>query len=428
VNDAQLTCIRADEIKHSGPIDVPMYEQLLNADVVVADLSTSNKNAYYELGVRHALRPYSTVIICEDGIKTFPFDVNHSLIQQYHHMGDGIDFGEVERFRKVLTEVIVAVFNQEPRPKDSPVYTFLNQLAPPALAKMIHEVAEAAVQSSPGASEAQPAAAPPGAKLYSDLMDEIDAAQKTGDFEEAKSLLKVLRKRMKPGPGLPEDPYIIQRLAFATYKVKYDTVDKEVAALKEARDLLAQLTPDTSNDTETLGMWGTVHKRLWDKAADAGALDTAIRSYGRGFALRNDHYNGVNVAFMLNVRATYAMAPTPSGPPAPAQLAAAIADYVLAQRTREEVASICDAWLASHPPPDDGASQRAKDEYIKAKYWMIATKAEAFLGMGRSAEAEAAYQEAYALAAEPWMIDTTKDQRAKLERLLANSPLQYVKA
>src|SRR5258708_3547300 len=63
VMDAGLTCIRADEITHSGPIDVPMYEQLLQADVVVADLSTSNKNAYYELGVRHALRPYSTVVI-----------------------------------------------------------------------------------------------------------------------------------------------------------------------------------------------------------------------------------------------------------------------------------------------------------------------------------------------------------------------------
>jgi hypothetical protein len=37
-----------------------MYEQLLKADVVVADLSTSNRNAIYELGVRHALRPYTT--------------------------------------------------------------------------------------------------------------------------------------------------------------------------------------------------------------------------------------------------------------------------------------------------------------------------------------------------------------------------------
>ena len=51
VEAAGLKCIRADEIVHSGLIDVPMYEQLLNADVVVADLSTSNKNAFYELGV-----------------------------------------------------------------------------------------------------------------------------------------------------------------------------------------------------------------------------------------------------------------------------------------------------------------------------------------------------------------------------------------
>src|SRR5436305_576866 len=100
---AGLQCVRADEIVHSGLIDVPMYERLLNADVVVADLSTSNNNAFYELGVRHALKPYTTIVICEDGIKTFPFDVNHVAVRQYHHMGDGIDFDEVERFRDVLT-------------------------------------------------------------------------------------------------------------------------------------------------------------------------------------------------------------------------------------------------------------------------------------------------------------------------------------
>ena len=77
VEAAGLKCVRADEIVHSGLIDQPMYEQLLSADVVVTDLSTSNKNAFYELGVRHALRPYTTVVIAEDGIKAFPFDVNH---------------------------------------------------------------------------------------------------------------------------------------------------------------------------------------------------------------------------------------------------------------------------------------------------------------------------------------------------------------
>ena len=60
VEEAGLECYRADEIVHSGVIDVPMYQQILTADVVIADLSTSNSNAFYELGVRHALRPYTT--------------------------------------------------------------------------------------------------------------------------------------------------------------------------------------------------------------------------------------------------------------------------------------------------------------------------------------------------------------------------------
>ena len=75
VEAARLKCIRADEIVHSGLIDVPMYEQLLKADVVVADISTSNRNAVYELGVRHALRPYTTVIIAEEQMMKSPFSI-----------------------------------------------------------------------------------------------------------------------------------------------------------------------------------------------------------------------------------------------------------------------------------------------------------------------------------------------------------------
>src|SRR3954453_10024260 len=125
VEAAGLTCIRADEIVHSGLIDVPMYEQLLNADVVVADLSTSNKNAFYELGVRHALRPFTTVVICEDGAKTFPFDVNHVAIRQYHHLGEDIGSSEARRFQKLLTDAIVQIRQKDPRDQDSPVYEFL---------------------------------------------------------------------------------------------------------------------------------------------------------------------------------------------------------------------------------------------------------------------------------------------------------------
>src|SRR5512132_2912036 len=66
VEENGLECIRADEIRHTGTIDVPMYEELLTADVVIADLSTSNPNALYELGLRHALQPRATIVISEN--------------------------------------------------------------------------------------------------------------------------------------------------------------------------------------------------------------------------------------------------------------------------------------------------------------------------------------------------------------------------
>ena len=129
---AGYECIRADEIQHAGNINVPMYQQLLNADVVVADVSTYNPNAFYELGVRHALKPHTTITIAEDKL-VFPFDIGQIAIRKYHHMGEGIDFDEVERMRADLSAAIKIVGGQAEC--DSPVYTFLKDLRPPAFAK-----------------------------------------------------------------------------------------------------------------------------------------------------------------------------------------------------------------------------------------------------------------------------------------------------
>src|SRR4051812_32960026 len=122
VTEAGLECIRADKIVHSGVIDKPMYEQLLAADLVVADLSTSNVNAVYELGVRHALRPHATIVMAESNFK-FPFDLNHLTIMQYEHLGKEIGFGEVNRVRKILKEKIAVIMAKEET--DSPVFLFL---------------------------------------------------------------------------------------------------------------------------------------------------------------------------------------------------------------------------------------------------------------------------------------------------------------
>lgn len=429
VEAAGLQCIRADEIVHSGLIDVPMYQQLLNADVVVADLSTSNKNAFYELGVRHALRPYTTVVIAEDGIKTFPFDVNHVVVRQYHHLGEDIGFEEVMRFRGLLTAAIVEIMKKKPRDNDSPVYTFLNGLTPPAIAAAVEIAAAAAINSggAPGlgltaagmpVTEADGPSAgnatPMTTSTHSMLMQQVDEAQKKGDFVAAKNFLSFIRGMMKQeAPTRPEDPYIIQRLALVTYKSK---APSEQEALREARDLLTALDPATSNDTETLGLWGAVHKRLCDLSNDKASLDEAVRGYERGFFLRNDYYNGINLAYMLNVRA----AATAADP------AEAIADFVQARRVREEVLSICERWLADNPGPAPGASAEAELEYQNSKYWVLATMAEACFGLGDEATGEKRLAEAYAAAPSGWMKTSTQEQLEKLKLLLADSPLKRI--
>jgi tetratricopeptide (TPR) repeat protein len=414
IEAAGLECLRADEITHSGDIGVPMYQQILTADVVVADVSTANCNAFYELGVRHALRPYTTIIIAEDKFK-FPFDIQQISIRQYQHLGEDIGFDEVPRFKAELTDAVTKILSNDPPKDDSPVYTLLHGLRRLKLPDDMN-VGQAVARDAVAAASIEAA---PGQTL-SELMQEVDEAQQKEDFLEAKTLLGDVRKRR------PDDPYIIQRLALVTYKAKYDTPEKEIAALKEACALLWELDPTTSNDTETLGLWGAVHKRLWDKAKDEIALNKAIRSYERGFYLRNDYYNGINFAFLLNTRAAHALELANSSEAA-AHRAAAIADYVQAQRVRKEVLSICEQWLTSNPGPSEEVTAEARKQYEKTKYWVVASQAEAYLGMGnKRQEAEDAYAQAYASAPESWMIDTTKEQRARVEALLADSPLKYI--
>ena len=123
-----LRCVRADEISQSGIIDVQMYEMLLRADLVIADISTGNVNAIYELGVRHALRPNSTIIMNEDQGKLH-FDLNHVSTLRYAHFGEDIMGREAIRAMKALSELIERAMAD--RIIDSPVYTFLpNLLAP----------------------------------------------------------------------------------------------------------------------------------------------------------------------------------------------------------------------------------------------------------------------------------------------------------
>ena len=58
-----------------GIIHKPMFERLILCEYAVADLTTANANVFYELGVRHAVRPWSTALLFAEASGQLPFDV-----------------------------------------------------------------------------------------------------------------------------------------------------------------------------------------------------------------------------------------------------------------------------------------------------------------------------------------------------------------
>lgn len=396
VENAGLTCIRADEIQHSQIIDKPMYESILNADLVIADLSTSNVNAAYELGVRHALCPRTTIIIAENQWE-FPFDINRSAIRTYEHLGPDLGRQEAKRFSAELTEAIKAILDDEDA-VDSPLYTFLPRLTPPrfpeadplSLGEIMTTAAKLAISEAP-ADEVQ---------SVKGFTDQAITALKKSDFKTAKVMYKAAHDIR------PNDESILQKLALATYKSK---MPSETESLLEAHTLIRnKLDPEHTNDPETIGLWAAVHKRLWYENKDFKHLEESISALERGFKLQNDYYNGINLAYMLNERAVLPEA----------SHADAIADYVQAQRTRLKVIEICKKSLEIGVEDND------------EKYWVLATLWEACVGIddmncAEQWKAEAKrHVESNNLA--DWMIGSTENQIAKLKKLLTPSPLSRI--
>jgi hypothetical protein len=69
-----FTTQRADEMSHSSLITRKVMEQILTADLVVADLTGGNPNVYYELAVRHFVgKPVVHLIAAGEHL---PFDLN----------------------------------------------------------------------------------------------------------------------------------------------------------------------------------------------------------------------------------------------------------------------------------------------------------------------------------------------------------------
>lgn len=348
VERAGLRCERADEIVHAGTIDIPMYERLLSADLVIADLSTSNLNAAFELGVRYALRPHATIVVAESKFKS-PFDVNHILIRRYEHLGPDLGAKEARRFERELAAAIKGVMAQART--DSPVYAMLPQLQPP--------------QTTLPAPPAPPAPLPPPAgaadapKLPPSARDWLATAQRAMADEDYAAAVKAWEELRRFNP---HDAHVTQQLALATYRARRPN---EAQAIDAARALLLPLAPANTNDAETLNLWAALHQRRWDKDGDPADLAEALAAFERGHTLRPDHYNAGHLAWLLQVRAGRALRDR--------QPDEALADWVRAQRTWR------DAQALAAPVAARG------DTTPSARWWAFASLWHAAIALGDTA-------------------------------------------
>lgn len=416
-----LICIRADEILHSGSIDYQMYQELLNADVVVADLSTANVNAFYELGIRHALRRRTTIVISEDKL-TYPFDLNHIKITSYTHLGEAIDYEEVERFRQVLGDTIDAVLKiEEP---DSPVYSHLHELTPPFIksetAKPVKpwrmlfraKPADQGVQTDVSSEVAIEADNP----TLAVLAEQGEAALEKRDYITARALFDTAAKLIKGEPM--HNPYLIQRLAFATYKAKEPDV---ITALNEAIGLLSKLDIEHTNDTETVSLAGRIEKKLYLKGEGDQHLANAIQFYERGYFLLHNRYHGINLAFLMNKRADSTLFSTNEDK---------IADMIWANRIRRTVLKMCERdWnqitdrknrIALKMNAADSAKHIDYNESDDNEqiFWILVNKTECHFGLGEMEEYKASLEKAKQAVHGEWMMKAYEDQHVLLNELM----------
>src|SRR6266508_3028938 len=70
MEQAGLTGGTTGEFIQQGNIRTDMFEQLLIADLIIADISIHNANVFYDLGILHAFRDTRTFLLKSKGDKS----------------------------------------------------------------------------------------------------------------------------------------------------------------------------------------------------------------------------------------------------------------------------------------------------------------------------------------------------------------------
>jgi tetratricopeptide (TPR) repeat protein len=308
ISEAGLEPLRADEEMTGGIIHKPMFERLVLCEYAVADLTTANANVFYELGVRHAVRPWSTVMLFAEGGR-LPFDVALLRALPYKLSPDGTP-ANVAGDKRALAERLADAHKMaaDDPAKDSPLYQLLEDY--PDIDHTKTDVFREQVRYS------------------TELKERLARARKDG--VEA---LRALEKEFAPVADLESGVVIDLFLSYRSVKGWQEMIDlvgkmsgplaqtvmvQEQFALalnragrgEEAEKILKQLLDRRGPSSETYGILGRVYKDRWDAAVKAGdnflargLLDKAIEAYMRGFESDwRDAYPGVNAVTLMELK------------------------------------------------------------------------------------------------------------------------------
>jgi hypothetical protein len=307
IEDARMEPLRADEERDGGIVHKPMLERLVLCAFAVADLTLANANVFYELGVRHAVRPHTTVLLFELGGQRLPFDVAPLRAVPYRIDGAG-RLVDAPALRAAIAERLDAA--RDPA-ADSPLYQLLDGFAPPDIARLKTDVFRERVRYSEdvkrrlAAARRAPDAAAAVAREHAALraLDDQDPAVAVDVLlsyravSDHAAMIAVVDEMALP---VAASALVQEQLAFALNRL---------GRSDDAERVLLDLLDKQGPSSETLGLLGRVYKDRWTAASAAASpaapalLAKAIDAYQRGFeADWRDAYPGVNAVTLLELQ------------------------------------------------------------------------------------------------------------------------------
>jgi tetratricopeptide (TPR) repeat protein len=404
LSDAGYRIMRADEELSAGSIRSDMFQELLLADLVVADLSLDNPNVWYELGVRHALRARGVIQIAATARERMPFDVYTDRTLRYHLAGGAPDPARLAADRQALTDMARATLARWHGDKISPVYHLLPALPEPDWKRLL--VA--------GRNEFNDAL-----QRWCQRIEVARRRNRPGDIlvladETPTWALRIEAQRLAGRALMQLGQY---RLALDEYEtaLALDPDDLESNRQKgtllgrlgrpeQAREHIEALLETHADDPDTWCLLGRVEKDEWVSrwrlpgaagaqlrayaCAELALLDEAIQPYLRAFVLDADHvYSGINAVTLRHLQR---------------HLCGAIEDPDGLAQLEGGVSWACRAALARAP----------KD------YWARASHADLLLLLADADTVARAYAHAAAAAGEDgFALDSTRQQLLLLRDL-----------